>query len=62
MKLRRDTVPNRGGRPRLKTLTELKRQQAALNIQNTRNGGRRSHCLKDLKELFKLRNLNEGAS
>lgn len=54
---------NRGGRPRLKTLSE-KRQQASLEAQNKNNGGKtlsiggfHSNNLKEQKEMMRLRNL-----
>jgi len=49
---------NRGGRPKLKTLLEL-RQQTSLEVQNKNNGGKLPNGLRELKEMLKLRNIKE---
>ncbi len=49
---------NKGGRPRLKTLSEL-RQHASLEV-NKSNGGRLPNGLKELKEMFRLQNIRLG--
>lgn len=50
---------NKGGRPRLLSLSEI-RQQASLEAQNKNNGGKLPNGLKQLKEMLKLRNITVG--
>lgn len=48
------TVAGIGGRPRLVTLAQL-RQHSSLEVKNN-NGGRLPNGLRELREMFRLRN------
>lgn len=53
-------IGRRGGlAKRLPTIAELRQQQAP-EVQSKRNGGRLPNRLKELKELWKLRNKTRG--
>ena len=47
---------NKGGRPRNKTLEEIKGQQSSLEVQNKKDGGSIPNGLRKLKEMYRLRN------
>ena len=54
------TVAGIGGRPRLRTLVQL-RQHSSLEVKNN-NGGRLPNGLRELKEMFKLKNIRLGGA